>query len=221
MGTVLPVDNPEPKGGSSPGIARRRAMELLADGEWHDRRRIITAVAAIVQPGPALRYAVKHLKTPLDDTDPDMKERYVHSGQRSLALNILNDKERFERDGDRIRLIPYVVITPEQYSERSRRGAMKLTPEQRSEKAKRSAARMTPEERSERARRGGQALTAEQRSERSKRAAAKIPREERAERTRRAAEAMTAEQRRARALKAAQAAAQARSAAAAARRQEK
>jgi hypothetical protein len=91
--------------------------------------------------------------------------------------------------------------TPEQRSDRARKGQSSRTPEQRSEVARKLAegrARMTPEQRSERSKKAHSSMTPEQRSDRARKGQSSRTPEQRSEVARKLAEGrarMTPEQR--------------------------
>jgi hypothetical protein len=91
--------------------------------------------------------------------------------------------------------------TPEQRSDRARKGQSSRTPEQRSEVARKLAegrARMTPKQRSERSKKAHSSMTPEQRSDRARKGQANKTPEQRSEVARKLAEGrarMTPEQR--------------------------
>lgn len=114
--------------GSPASHYREKAYELLADGEWHDYNKVLTAVTARVHPAQAYRRALhrQRLRTQQQPTDEKARQALVRSGQREMARLTLGKKERFEQrttDGRReIRLLPFAKVSTEAYSEASKAG---------------------------------------------------------------------------------------------------
>lgn len=110
-----------------PGPIHNRALELLADGEWHDRDWVVREVGKVVPPGRALRDVERRrkltierrIKRGLTVTEGALEERQhkrdenllIASGQRGIALDILYSGARFEHRTDE-RGKPWVRLLP-------------------------------------------------------------------------------------------------------------
>ena len=68
-----------------------RALELLADGEWHDRERLYVEMGKLVPPGLAFRHAEMVRRTsqrgqaPAERQVPRSSEFLIASGKRSIV----------------------------------------------------------------------------------------------------------------------------------------
>lgn len=102
-----------------PTLYHQKALEVLANGEWHDYLPVMRKVAKAVPPGVAYRAMETSRKVSIrtrlglgpDDPIPERNRSRemsdaVLSGQRHVARICLGNKRRFERKGDQIRLIP-------------------------------------------------------------------------------------------------------------------
>jgi hypothetical protein len=83
-----------------------RATELLADGEWHDREKVMAEIAKVITPGIAIRHAEQVRlgagtagSAPKERVKPRSQDFLIASGKRSLARIALRTK-KFESKVD-------------------------------------------------------------------------------------------------------------------------
>lgn len=75
-----------------------RALELLADGEWHDRERLYAEMVKVVPPGRAVRHAELIRQTsqsgraPKDRVKQRSTEFLVATGRRSIVRMALRGR---------------------------------------------------------------------------------------------------------------------------------
>lgn len=101
-------------------LSRIRALEILADGEWHDYRSTVREVAFSVPPGVAMRRANRGRAASGKPRkkDPDNHTRQIEIGASSIAREVLMDETTFEIEPrgrrtyhgpKRVRLVPAKV----------------------------------------------------------------------------------------------------------------
>lgn len=84
-------------------LARLRALEVLADGEWHDYRVTIKDIAAAVPPGVAMRRAEAQRIRSIGSDAPrkyraGKDSRLIEIGATSIAREVVADATTFEID---------------------------------------------------------------------------------------------------------------------------
>lgn len=103
-----------------------RAMEVLADGTWHEEEAVLLEMIRMIPPGRAIRYAEKRrtAQNPKTNTPPPQRavprsSEYLRVlGGRALALSALKGSKKLERktddNGRWVRLRPEYVERPPQ-----------------------------------------------------------------------------------------------------------
>jgi hypothetical protein len=104
------------------GLARSKALELLADGEWHNYRTTLREIASAVPPGVAIRRTERARKRRVGAESTrkyraNNNERLIEIGALSIARDVIADASWFEIEPrgtqqtatKKIRLIPAKV----------------------------------------------------------------------------------------------------------------